>query len=657
MSRPPVPPRPALSDLSPEDRRRVGPFQVHGRIGAGGMGVVYGATGPDGGWAALKVVRAEYAEDAEFRARFGREIRLMERVRARSIAPLVAAGADDPEPWYATAYVPGPTLAQRVSRGGAMPLGQARALAVGMAEAIAGIHAAGIVHRDLKPANVILAPDGPKVVDFGIARALDETGITRTGGLIGSPGWMSPERFRGVSGPEDDVFAWGALVAYASAGRPPYGRGSAEALMYRVLNEEPDLSGVPGELVDPVRLALARDPADRPAAERLLRQVAWGGGGGTDRGEDDATIVATVVAREWAPRPAGGPPAPAAAGGAPPQAPPPAAPRGTAPPGGVAPPPGPGSGPGPGPAAPGRPGLRRGLKIGAAAAALLVGGALAIAGAPLLIDAASADREGGPGGGVPAALQELREQGYAEIAIGNEPPFGYIDEQGETTGYHAELARVVFAELGVEEVRAESVAWDALLSGLNSGKYDAVAAGMYITPERCEDVVFAAPDMANLEGVLAADEESGKLADYASVAEEGRRIGVLNASASQEYAAEAGIDGEDIVPFGSMAEARTALESGRVDAIGGGAASLRWMAEEDLSGYRVAGGFLPEGQAEPPVSGFAFAERDRELVEEVDRVLAEMRADGRLLEIVEPFGYTEEDLAPEGMTAEEACRG
>ncbi|GAB2505343.1 substrate-binding domain-containing protein [Nocardiopsis aegyptia] len=294
------PPRvpPGLSPLQPTDPREFPPFTVHGRLGAGGMGVVLAATDPAGAWVAIKVVRAEYAHDPEFRTRFASEIALMHRVRARCIAPVLAYDTDAGLPWYATAYLPGPTLRLRVRDGGRLPLEQTRVVAAGMAEAIAAIHAAGIVHRDLKPDNVILAPDGPKVLDFGIARAADETGLTRTGGLVGSPAWLSPERYRGVSGPEADVFAWGAMVAYAATGRVPFGSGGAETLMYRILNEEPDLEGLPEELSAPVTAALDKDPARRPRAAWLLHEIV-GPDPAAERGTDDTTLVDGLIRAHW----------------------------------------------------------------------------------------------------------------------------------------------------------------------------------------------------------------------------------------------------------------------------------------------------------------------------------------------------------------------
>ncbi|MFI6576603.1 substrate-binding domain-containing protein [Nocardiopsis sp. NPDC050513] len=307
MAHPPRVP-PGLTPLQPTDPRAVPPFTVHGRLGAGGMGVVFAATDPHGSWVAVKVVRPEYAGDPEFRARFASEIELMRRVRARCIAPVLAHDTIAEQPWYATAYLPGPTLGERVRRGGALSLPRTRVVAAGMAEAVAAIHAAGVLHRDLKPSNVILAPDGPKVLDFGIARAVDETGLTRTGGLVGSPAWLSPERYRGASGPEADVFAWGAMVAFAATGRPPFGNGGAETLMYRILNEEPDLDGLPEELAEPVVQALDKDPGRRPRAAELVHRIA--APRVEDAGADDTTIVDVLIREHWGqdtgdPRPGG----------------------------------------------------------------------------------------------------------------------------------------------------------------------------------------------------------------------------------------------------------------------------------------------------------------------------------------------------------------
>lgn len=329
----PSPDTPPMTPLEPSDPSAIPPFDIRGRLGAGGMGVVYAALSPDNRWVAVKVIRPEFASDQDFRQRFTREVQLMSRIRARCISSVLAFDTSSEQPWFATAFLPGPTLNERVRAEGALPEAKARVLAVGMAEAIAAIHAAGVVHRDLKPANVILAPDGPKVLDFGIARALDGTQLTRTGGLIGSPGWMSPERFRGGSGPEADVFSWGALVAYAVTGRPPFGTGSAEELMFRLLSEEPDLNGVPEGLREIVARALAKDPKDRPSSAELVRELTSGAGSAVSPTSPDemATLVNTLIDQDWmgpSTPPPGASPASATPHTPPPSGPPASAPSG-----------------------------------------------------------------------------------------------------------------------------------------------------------------------------------------------------------------------------------------------------------------------------------------------------------------------------------------
>ncbi|MFB9800850.1 serine/threonine-protein kinase, partial [Streptomonospora salina] len=266
---------PGLEPLAPGDPAYIGRYRVAGRLGAGGMGAVYAAVDEHDRCLAVKVVHREYAADPVFRARFTREVELVRRVAAFCTARFVAADAAADRPWLATEYVPGPTLRARIREHGTLSGGMLVGLAAGVAEALHAIHAAGIVHRDLKPGNLILAPDGPKVLDFGIARAVDESGITHTGGLVGSPGWVAPERYEGADAtPLSDVFAWGGLVALAATGRNPFGTGQADMIAYRTLRESPDTDGVPEELLPLVRRALSRDPADRPETGELLRALA-----------------------------------------------------------------------------------------------------------------------------------------------------------------------------------------------------------------------------------------------------------------------------------------------------------------------------------------------------------------------------------------------
>ncbi|WP_329242174.1 bifunctional serine/threonine-protein kinase/ABC transporter substrate-binding protein [Streptomyces sp. NBC_01478] len=262
-----------MERLLPTDPSLIGGHRLAGRLGAGGMGVVYLARSPHGAWCALKVIRAEYADDPGFRARFRREAELASRLTSRWTVPVVAADADARSPWLATAYVPGPSLAEAVALRGPWPEAQLRSLGAVLAEALDGVHAAGLVHRDVKPANVLLAADGPRLIDFGIARAVGATALTTDGSVVGSPGYLSPEQARGHSvGPPSDVFSLGCVLAHTATGRPPFGTGGAAAVLYRTVGQEPDLDGIPESLGRTVRRCLAKEPDQRPSA-RELRDV------------------------------------------------------------------------------------------------------------------------------------------------------------------------------------------------------------------------------------------------------------------------------------------------------------------------------------------------------------------------------------------------
>ncbi|NNN29407.1 protein kinase [Streptomyces sp. S3(2020)] len=259
-----------MERLLPGDPSLIGGHRLAGRLGAGGMGVVYLARSPHGAWCALKVIRAEYADDPGFRARFRREAELASRLTSRWTVPVVAADADARSPWLATAYVPGPSLAEAVALHGPWPEAQLRGLGAVLAEALEGVHAAGLVHRDVKPANVLLAADGPRLIDFGIARAVGATALTTDGSVVGSPGYLSPEQARGHTvGPPSDVFSLGCVLARTATGRPPFGTGGAAAVLYRTVQEEPDLDGVPESLDGLVRRCLAKEPERRPGIGEL----------------------------------------------------------------------------------------------------------------------------------------------------------------------------------------------------------------------------------------------------------------------------------------------------------------------------------------------------------------------------------------------------
>ncbi|MGW5479518.1 serine/threonine-protein kinase [Streptomyces sp. NPDC004008] len=261
----------ALRALGVGDPERVGPYRVVGRLGAGGMGRVYLARSKGGRAVAVKVVRPELAEDREFRQRFAREVAAARRVNGVFTAGVVDADPAADPPWLATAYVPGISLDTAVARHGAWQAGPVTTLAAGLAEALEAIHAAGLVHRDLKPSNVLLAADGPRVIDFGISTATEASAITRTGVVIGTPGFMSPEQLTGAPvGPASDVFALGAVLAFTASGSGPFGTGSAQGLMYRIVHGEPDLDAVPEAMRGLVARCLAKRPEDRPTVDALL---------------------------------------------------------------------------------------------------------------------------------------------------------------------------------------------------------------------------------------------------------------------------------------------------------------------------------------------------------------------------------------------------
>ncbi|MEU0164673.1 protein kinase [Streptomyces iakyrus] len=268
----------AMMRLRREDPRVVGSFKLHRRLGAGGMGVVYLGSDKKGQRVALKVIRPDLAEDQEFRSRFAREVSAARRIRGGCTARLVAADLDADRPWFATQYVPGPSLHDEVAAEG--PLGAADVAAVGAAlsEGLVAVHEAGVVHRDLKPSNILLSPKGPRIIDFGIAWATGASTLTHVGTAVGSPGFLAPEQVRGAAvTPATDVFSLGATLAYSSMGDSPFGHGSSEVMLYRVVHEEPQLHGVPDALAPLVRACLAKDPEERPSTLQLslrLKEIA-----------------------------------------------------------------------------------------------------------------------------------------------------------------------------------------------------------------------------------------------------------------------------------------------------------------------------------------------------------------------------------------------
>ncbi|TDD25163.1 DUF4389 domain-containing protein [Actinomadura sp. KC06] len=282
----------AAEPLEQDEPRVLGPYRLLGRLGRGGMGTVYLGAEPDGRRVAVKVVNRELAGEAAFLARFRREVTAARRVHRFCTAPVLDAGLDQDPPYIVTEYIDGPSLEKAVDGKGPLPGSDLEGVAVGVATALAAIHGAGIVHRDLKPANVLLSSTGPRVIDFGIARALDAPdGPTRTGQFVGTPAYIAPEVLRGEPVEQaSDVFSWGCVVAYAGTGRPPFQGKTVAETFHRIGNDEPDLDGLDPRLRDVVAAALGKDPRGRPTARQILTRLV---------GQESPEQAAEAISTTW----------------------------------------------------------------------------------------------------------------------------------------------------------------------------------------------------------------------------------------------------------------------------------------------------------------------------------------------------------------------
>lgn len=286
-----------MQPLLASEPTRVGDYRLLARLGKGAMGAVYLARSRGGRVVAIKVIRPDLAEDAEFRERFRREAEMARSVGGFWTAAVVDAEPDADQPWLATEYIPGPTLHKAVVDHGPLPESTVRNLAAGLAEALGAIHGVGLVHRDLKPGNVLLGPDGPRVIDFGISRAMTGQALTATGLFLGTPGFFSPEQtLGGEIGPASDVFSLGAVLVFAATGVGPFGDENTAALLYRVVHSEADVSAVPAGLQPLLAACLAKDPAARPTTTQLLDQL----GETTPRGDHWLPPSITAVIDEHA---------------------------------------------------------------------------------------------------------------------------------------------------------------------------------------------------------------------------------------------------------------------------------------------------------------------------------------------------------------------
>lgn len=323
-----------IPPLQPDDPRQVGAYRLLSRLGAGGMGRVYLGRSPGGRTVAVKVIHPDLAEDPQFRRRFAHEVAAARRVGGIYTVQVVDADSDDDPPWLVTEYIAGPTLQNAVDDHGALTERSVAALGAGLAEGLRAIHGESVIHRDLKPGNVLLAADGPRIIDFGIARAMDATSMTTRTALVGTPGYMSPEQYRGQEiGTASDVFCLASVLVFAATGRRPFGDGPAEALGYRVVAEAPDLTGVPASLLPLISAGLEKDPDARPdVTEFLDRCSGLAGHQGLSLPEPVTSMINTRVletealigpaeAADKPPMPAGAAPAKPAPTAPPPQAP------------------------------------------------------------------------------------------------------------------------------------------------------------------------------------------------------------------------------------------------------------------------------------------------------------------------------------------------
>ncbi|MFI0410983.1 serine/threonine-protein kinase [Actinomadura sp. 3N508] len=295
-----------MPELQPGDPRRLGSYEIVERLGEGGQGVVYAGLDASGNKAAIKLLRADLAADTMARNRFVREAQAAKQVARFCTAQVLEADVAGDQPYIASEYVPGPSLFKQVTEGGPISGATLERLAIGTATALVAIHQAGIVHRDFKPHNVIMAPDGPRVIDFGIARAFD-TDQTNATKAIGTPSYMAPEQVAGAALTEAvDVWAWATTIVFAATGRPPFGDDTVVAVINRVMHEPPSLEGVPADLHRMIAACLVKEPERRPTAQQLMMALIGSGPGGGGQTRMDDPAQATTMLAEGSTLAAGG---------------------------------------------------------------------------------------------------------------------------------------------------------------------------------------------------------------------------------------------------------------------------------------------------------------------------------------------------------------
>lgn len=643
---------PDASPLVTGDPARIGEFRIAGRLGAGGQGVVYLAYGPGDEPVALKVLQTQVDKGGKAQARFAREVAAASRVAPFCTARVIAADVFGATPYIVSEYVEGPSLREKVETDGPLSGADLDRLAVSTATALAAIHDAGIVHRDFKPGNVLLAADGPRVIDFGIARLLDAT-TTITSQVVGTPAFMSPEQFTdGPIGPASDMFAWGCTIGYAASGRSPFGAASIPATMHRILNEEPQLEGLEGPLRDIVAAALSKRPEDRPTPRAVLDAMAKGPSG---------ALLPPPLRDGAASGPAAGAAVPAP--GAPPDgasadegvAAAPSAPRLSAPAPPASPPPPPSSQPQAPPSAttadlspPSRtrriPAARRRWPLYAAAAALAV--VLVIAGVLVLVDGTDEGRDDP----VADPITRFRRDGVT-LGVVQRPP--YLSVNGDRiVGFEADVVQSALSGLGITRIRPVRLSFPDLEAGVTGGQLAITAGGLVISPARCRTIAFSDPVYVSAPAFLVRNGNPAGLSDLRSSSVRGARLGVVRGSLFASVVRQSGADPEE---FPDVNAAMNALRSGAIDGFLDDVVDLRWSVRSETTGFEVTEPFFSHPALVHPV-GFAFPRGADVLRRAVNHQLARMRKDGRLSGILRPYGFTDSELdTSEAPTAERAC--
>ncbi|WP_061299673.1 serine/threonine-protein kinase [Herbidospora cretacea] len=550
-----------IEPLGSGDPKQLGPFTLSGRIGEGGQGTVYLGTNPEGERAAVKLLHVKFTGDAMARSRFARELRAAERVASFCTARVVGADLEGDTPYIASEYIEGLSLREQIDQQGPMSGADLERLAVGTATALTAIHQAGIVHRDFKPDNVLLAAEGPRVVDFGIARILDSTG-TITSRAIGTPAYMAPEQVSGDDvGAFTDVFAWGATIAYAATGQAAFGAKSIAAVLNRILNHEVDLTPLPEPLKSVVAASVSKRPADRPTAGQILLRLL----GHPETGDASTMVMsqgALVANPETGPFPVIRDVDEATRMfRMPPPAPPPAP----------------------------RPKKKWWLPAAMAGAAALVLGGVAVVVTLMVNSPANAPtrQSPSPSPSAPSLLDKVRKTGRLTIGVRGDLPGLGLPVGGELRGFEVEIGRLIAKELGADDVTFQVVKPFTREQALISGAVDMVVATYTYEMAKDDAVTFAGPYYQARNDLLVAD-DSGivRAADL-----QGKRLCVRAGTNTSEV--QTWLEARKIV----MVEVRGTdsgncmdlLREGLVDAVPGDDLMLAGFADREPVKYRVLG--------------------------------------------------------------------